>query len=463
MVRDILIDIDGRDLLFRDVRDENEASFDVLWGSVFDWDTQTDTEICNILIPRAYWESVKVVGGEVKVCFTSVYKAVEKPFRVRLLSKDRDGSLEVYGGGYRGMAGQPAYCYFCGSEVAEELEVCQLPCIDIDGEFLVKIVLSDIDEGLDRAYIYSSKTTDIEIGYSDDQAGRLLAICAPGKSYRYPTTGVGITSYLNSVVEHSDLAESMERQFAADGKIIQNASFDSTSGSFSMRFNGEKAREDEGLTDKSLLDIGLLTRYDDEYVKRNIVITEEDDLDYISRLDGYTDFVDIVFFKDESCVTELLCDHVTEGKRFNASGMPIKDPAYNIVSATVEAGTIIMFDDEDENAMDNMPVFIINGREEERLYTHLVGQPMYISERCYKCAVIEKRSTLQYVIRKDRFTAGKGVYAVPQISQNIKRLLSVAVDAATGRIVGIVSKNTSISDVSLSEVTYSIYASREND
>lgn len=468
MVRDILIDIAEKDLLLANKRDETEPCFDVLWGNIFNSDKTTNYLICNILVPRAYWDIVKYDENLTFVChFLSPYKPESKPFRLRLVKADRVDGEPVFerfdDTVMRGKFGLSVNSYAFNKNIAEPIHASQLPFIDMDGEYLAKFVKNKQEEGLDRAYVYSSKVTDFNIGFSDDQSGQLLGLCAPGKSYRYPTTGVGITSYLNGVIAHSDLADKLMEQFEGDQKIIQDASFDATTGVLNMQFNPEAETADTSLMDIDALDHTLLTDYTDEFVKRNTVITEMDDLDYISLLADYQDFLDIVMFQDENTHVTLLADNIEEGKRFNEYGTPINNSAYCLVSATVEANTIIMFDDEMENHMDNMPVFTINDTDQTKLYKHLIGQPMYISEKCHKCAVIMKRSTIKYVVAKEDFENGKGIFIVPQISENIKNMLTIASDHVTGKLMGIVSKNTSISDVSLNEITSQIFATKSNN
>lgn len=468
MVRDILIDIAEKDLLLANKRGDSEPCFDVLWGSIFNSDKTTDYLICNILIPRAYWDIVKYDKNLTFVChFLSPYKPESKPFRLRLVKADKVDGEDVFehfdDDVMRGKFGLSVNSYAFNKNIAEPIYASQLPFIDIDGEYLAKFVKNKQEEGLDRAYVYSSKITDFNIGFSDDQAGQLLGLCAPGKSYRYPTTGVGITNYLNGVIAHSDLADKLIEQFEGDQKIIQDASFDATSGVLNIHFNPESEIIDAGLMEFDALDHSLLTDYSDEFIKRHTVITEIDDLDYISLLAEYQDFLDIVMFQDENTRITLLADDVEEGKCFNESGTPIDNNAYCIVSATVEANTIIMFDDKMENDMDNMPVFIINDIDQTKLYKHLIGQPMYISEKCHKCAIITKRSTIRYVVTKENFSNNKGIFVVPQISENIKNMLTIASDAVTGKLLGIVSKNTSINDVSLNEITSQIFATKSNN
>ena len=67
------------------------------------------------------------------------------------------------------------------------------------------------------------------------------------------------------------------------------------------------------------------------------------------------------------------------------------------------------------------------------------------------------------MIRKTQFTNGKGLYIVPQTSNNVKNMLGFVQDVHTGRLLGIVSNSTNISDITLEEITQHIYATKVND
>ena len=67
------------------------------------------------------------------------------------------------------------------------------------------------------------------------------------------------------------------------------------------------------------------------------------------------------------------------------------------------------------------------------------------------------------MIRQDQFRAGKGLYMVPQTSANIKNMLGLVQDINTGRLLGIVSNSTNISDMTLDEITQYIYATQINE
>lgn len=455
MVRDLILDIKERDLLFEDKSNANMPIFDSVWGNIFDEDKAVDVLICNIIIPERYWRSIEYQDNEFICRFTSSYIPDIRNFRIRLVAI-HEGHYSLFSS-IRGDFGIPVNSYAISKNLATPISASMLPFIDIDGQFLVKLVQSPNSELLDRAYIYSSKKTDLNINYSDDQASQLLSICMPGKSYRYPTTGVGIIKYLNAVIDHTDLHTVLQTQFSGDNKTILSADFDSETCNLDVLCNPEKAIEDENLEKVDNLNFGFFDVFSDDYVRRNIVLNELSDTDFIASLNRYNNVLNIFLFTDSSTVITRITDNVENGK-FDSEGNIVDSEVYCIVSATLESGTMVMFDDETEDNFHESPVFIINDYDETRLYTALIEQPYWIAETCHKCFILNKRSTIRYMIDKTQFHAGKGLFIVDQTSDNIKNMLALVQDPNTGHLLGIVSDNTNLSDVILDEVTQHIYA-----
>ncbi len=457
MVRDLTLDMKERDLLFEDKSDSNMPIFDSIWGNLFDEDEAIEVLICNIIIPEGYWRTIEYQDNEFICRFTSSYIPDIRKFRVRLVAI-QDGHYSLFSS-IRGDFGIPVSSYAISKNIAAPISASMLPYIDIEGQFIIKLVKNPHSEILDRAYIYSSKATDLNINYSDDQASQLLSLCAPGKSYRYPTTGVGIIKYLNAVIDHTDLHNVLEIQFNGDNKPIQSADFDSETCNLDVLCNPEKAVEDENLEKTENLNFGFFDAFTDDYVRRNIVLNELSDTDFISLLNRYDNVLNIILFEDYATTITRIANQVDAGK-FDCEGNITESNEYYIVSATLEAGTIVMFDDKAEDNFGDSPVFIINDYDETRLYTSLIEQPYWISESCHKCFVLNKRSTVKYMISQAQFQAGKGLFIVDQTSDNIKNMLALVQDSNTGRLLGIVSNSTNISDVILDEITQHIYATQ---
>lgn len=457
MVRDITLDIKERDLLFTDKSNANLPVFDSVWGDIFDEDKANDVLICNIIIPEAYWPTIAYKNNEFVCRFKSAYVPDTRGFRVRLLAV-KDGAYNLFSS-IRGDFGIPVTSYAISKNIATPISACMLPHIDINGHFMVRLLQNPRSEMLDRAYIYSSKTTDLLVDYSDDQASQLLSLCAPGNSYRYPTTGVGITRYLNSVIAHTDLKTNLETQFLADNKPLLSADFDSETCKLDVLCNPERTVEDADLEKIENLNFGFFNAFTDDYVRRNIVLTDLSDTNFIELLNNFNKVLNIIFFLDSTATVHRIADKV-EGGRLDGEGNIIPSDDWFVVSATLKANSIVMFDDEEEDTLNDSPVFIINDHDETRLYTSLVGQPYWITDRCHKCLILKKRATIKYMIRNSRFSEGKGLYLVLPTSANLKNLLGIVQDENTGAIFGVVSDSTNISDMTLEEITQHIYASQ---
>lgn len=457
MVRDLILDMQERDLLMSDKSNVAEPVFDTLWGNIFDEDSAVDVLLCNIIIPEAYWDIVNYEDDKFICRFKSAYIPNASHFRVRLVAL-RKGQYSLFSN-IRGDFGVPVNSYALTKNIASPIQACMLPFLDIDGEFLIKMVRSPRSEVLDKAYIYSSKVTDINVSYSDDQASQLLSLCAPGKSYRYPLTGVGITQYLNCVVAHSDLNKILEAQFEADGKPLKKADFDNETCKLDVLFNPEKEENDSNLESPDNLNMAFFDMFTDEYVRRNVVLSELSDINFMEMLNSYPNMLNLLLFTDHTTSITRIANSVTEGQ-FNGVGEIVSSNQYYIVTATLEANTIIMFDDETEDTVHDAPVFLVNDNNENRLYTALVEQPYWLTESCHKCFILKHRATVKYMILKSQFQKGKGLYVVHQTSSNIKNMLGLVQDINTGRLLGIVSNSTNISDITLDEISQYIYATQ---
>ena len=450
-----MINMKEHDLLTEDKSNAALPMFDSLWDNIFDEDKEIDILICNIIIPEAYWSMVQYENNEMTCRFRSAYMPDTRNFRIRLVGL-KDGKYYIFPQ-VRGDFGLPANSYALNNNIAAPISACMLPYIDIDGEFLVKLVQNNKSEILDKAYLYSAKSSDLTISFSDDQASQLLSLCLPGNYYRYPTTGVGVTRYLNCVIAHSDLQKVLESQFDADKKPIQDAEFDNETGQLDVIFYPEKEVSDSDLVPVEELDMDFFDQFSDDFVRKNIVITDLSDNDFISSLSTYENILSLVWFKNDGTNAIRIADQVEDGK-FNGVGEIEANSEYFIVTATLEADSIIMFDDENEDLVNDSPIFIINDVDESRLYTSLVEQPYWISEYCHKCFILKHRAILRYMISKEQFRAGRGLFVIPQTSENLKNMIGVVQDVNTGRLLGIVSDSTNISDITLDEITQYIYA-----
>lgn len=248
MVKDILLDIKEQDVLLADTASNNEPCFDVRWSG----------NVCNIIIPAIYTNYVFYdANGE----FTCKVKISYKPlasafsFAIQLVN----GTSPVSGGN--------AASYIYGSLEKTLLKASQLPIINTDGTYRLLFKRSS-----ESVLVYSGEESDFAIGPSDNQNAQLITLCGPGKNYRYPTTGIDITKYLNSVVAQTDLQEQIQNQFNADNKTIYSAEFDSQTGDLETFFSAEKEQDDDTstLTPIAELDTSVIDNMTDDEI-RNLI------------------------------------------------------------------------------------------------------------------------------------------------------------------------------------------------
>lgn len=89
----------------------------------------------------------------------------------------------------------------------------------------------------------------------------------------------------------------LEAQFDADNKPIQDADFDNETCKLDVLFNPEKEVVDPNLEDLENLNLDFFSMFTDEYVRRNIVLTELSDINFMELLDRYSNVLDIILFK----------------------------------------------------------------------------------------------------------------------------------------------------------------------
>lgn len=78
----------------------------------------------------------------------------------------------------------------------------------------------------ETATIYSSIQSDFNIVDANRQNANCLLACFPSNSYRYPLTGVGIARWINAHnINAGNLAEIINREFAEDGVVVKNATY----------------------------------------------------------------------------------------------------------------------------------------------------------------------------------------------------------------------------------------------
>ena len=261
-----MLNVMSGDVLMGNVQ-KSIVYYDVVWDKLFDTDQLL---YANVVIPYNNLNLVDFNETEGSDVVLSIYiKALYHPensvFKIRFVT-NVDG---VYHNVHEYKPAIPsALDCLCrttyGSEPVE-IKACQLPMVNIDGNYRILVI-----KGEDESYkvnLFSASSTDFIVSDNEDQAAQLLAICGPGKYYRYPTTGVDVTKYINSVVHHTDIGENLYDQFKADNKDISDADFDSNTGVLDTKFNSYSVTDPNvQLLDVSLLDTKLFRFATDEYV-----------------------------------------------------------------------------------------------------------------------------------------------------------------------------------------------------
>ena len=280
-VRDILMNVDSGDLLFSAGDMSTHLFFNIEWGSLFNNDSAS-TLYANIIIPSRKLSKLVVDDqGRYLVYAKATYYPYDTQFIVRLVL-DNNGTYEKI---------QQSNCafpiesraYFPDSQM--RINASEMPYVNIDGNYLFKLEFGNNNNN--NAYVYTADSTDLLIGGSDLQASQFLAICEPGKYYRYPTTGIGAMGFIGSVVHHTDLGDKIIEQFKDNGVSVQDAEFNSRTGELQVIFfnEGVEDEEDLNLLDVSEIDISEIdvSDADIEAAASNIDLGDYD-IDYDALL-----------------------------------------------------------------------------------------------------------------------------------------------------------------------------------
>ena len=173
----------------------------------------SDSIYGEIEVPYSFSEeSIFENGLYVKIPYTPSYR------RLKLsVKKSNDGSyvrnkenndiwFSVQSGLYGG--------------AVDDVYACQLQLIHPESYYI------KLSNSFSTAMIYSSCESDMNIIEANRQNANLLLKCAPSNNYRYPLSGVGLIKFINSNMNHAQLAEAMQTEFIEDGILVSNASFD---------------------------------------------------------------------------------------------------------------------------------------------------------------------------------------------------------------------------------------------
>ena len=258
-VRDILVNVDSGDLLLSAGDMSAHLFFDIVWGSLFN-DDNANILYANIIIPQRKFSKLQPDSQSRYLVYArTAYYPYNQPFQVRLVLLNNNGEYEHISQSVSRFPVE-SLAYMPG-ETLMRVNACELPAINIDGNFLFKLEFGTTNN---VAYVYTADNTDLLVGGSDLQSSQLLSICEPGKYYRYPTSGIGTTKYIGSVVSNTDLGDKIIEQFKNNGISVQDAEFDASTGELQVIFFNEEIDQDEGLLEISELDVSEVDVSDEE-------------------------------------------------------------------------------------------------------------------------------------------------------------------------------------------------------
>lgn len=477
MAKDILVNTQSGDLLVSESTSQT-LCWNVLWGKLFDSD---EFEYMNIIVPSGYINDVYYKNNQFECQIKAEYYPVNSNFLARFITFDIAANKYVLLQKYNTNTPQPALVAYRATFTGylQDAIACLLLNIDIDGEFKVLFRQYE-DEGVADAIICSAKNIDFSVGNSDAQSAQLLARCASGKFYRYPTTGVDLTKYINSVAEHTDMVSSLMSQFKSDSKDISEAEFDSSTGDLQVVFSGTKEAEDENLTSVDLLDVELFKIADDDYVRSiyKSVHGTFDSSEYIAGLVGNS-FMGIY---DMGCSAELdrsVALNITSGMLDgNGKVVATSDVSY-IATASLESGKLYAIDYDISNIYTKdgkwccnslFAIYTSNDKDlvycDEPFETNLHAEYVnflttFTNRRCF--IPLQDLVIRFYVGKSHSFSDIKqGVWPIVDKTSNYNSILGVAIDNITGKLSAIVPSQTDIKSVKVDLVTDKILIIKSN-
>lgn len=481
MVKDILLDIEASDVLFSDKLDDAFIYYETIWGKVFDTDDE-GTLFLNIIVPYSQQRTLTFSQDGVYSCnILAQYCPEDRNFKIRFII-NQNGEYVKFN------TSDDFPEYVVGKSYIEDfynlspISACQLLNIDINGKYKIVIRKGDVVS----AEIYSFGNKDLLFGESDDQSAKLLSLCAPGKNYRYPISGVGITDYINTVIGDTNLGEKMLEEFSGNDTPIISASFDNANGNLNVSQSSEQVVEVEydELTDD---DMKIICSADDDFVRRftlSIIDGEFSPSEIIDEIASLSDIFAIHILGQHS--SEMLCDEILEGYAIvfdvNSNGkcgfIGVKDSSFVTLSATLNVGDLIHLGNRtnmeyvaDGAKKSIIPPFVLvpietsfnGGKINDNSYYKRVSFNDD-GESNDECAIITKKCKLIYsCYSTDYRSKSNGVYRISVNKQNIKDLLVLTHDHITGRLIAYVSVNSNITDIKQNQERGQLIITKENN
>lgn len=198
----------------------------------------------------------------------------------------------------------------------------------------------------------------------------------------------------------------------------------------------------------------------DEQIRTLLNIDCRDVFGFRTIFDYHDHYQAILFFPVSDTDWERIITQYTSGA-INASGAVTTNSDSCVVTANVKAGSVIVFNMPSVLPSDN-PVFLVDDKDVSDEYMTLCRLPYYQDKPCLHCAVILTDCAISYSIPKSAFEGGDGIYLLKETNANIRNLLAITQDGISGRLLGIVSKDTNIDGVVLNDVV-EIYSNIATD
>lgn len=487
MAKDISVNTQSGDFLVSEDTSQT-AYWNVVWGKLFDSD---ESEYMNIVVPSGYINDVHLKDGKFECKISAEYHPVNSAFLARLVvlnvATDKYVLIQEYAANAPTEMGVEYYPTFTGK--AQNIMACQLPLVDIDGHFHI-VFQQYSNNNFSRAIICSAKDVDFTIGNSDSQSAQLLARCAPGKYYRYPTTGLDLTKYINSVVEHTDMVESLVSQFTSDSKQISEAEFDSATGDLQVVFSGTKEAEDTDLTDPNLLNVSLFRLADDDFIRaayksaHNITITTTE---IVEGLLGGS-FSGLYDIGGSASLDKISVTSIEKGAIDGSGNIVTSSNNSRVATMKLEAGRLYVVNYNDtvikcksgsgagaifNSTWSYEPLFAIYSEDGTMVY---FDEPFlsksFLEYTSFKDTFQNKRCFIPLQDLTIKFYAGEtdtwlsdtdfGVRPIVDEITNYNSILGIMADETTGQLTAIISAQSTIENVKIDVQTNQILVIKQN-
>lgn len=459
MVRDILIDIDSADIQLDKERDSDVICYETVWGNIFDSDSGNNVVYMNVIIPARYTSFLRYdTNGKFSCYVHSSYKPNSENFYVRFIQQAGNTYLKTTSSI---PSESVAKAYLDGNISLEEISPAQLQLISMTGYYKIQLSKETVGN-IPSVEFYAMDETDLLVGASDDQSAKLLSLCAPGKNYRYPTTGVGIMDYINTVVGNTSLNTKLIDEFKANGTPVQSAEFDSETGELNV-LQAAETEDDEDDFDVTTLDLSVLKLMDDTHIRSYNSSAQSTDTDYTQYI------TDVIAAGDAFAIygideqkTNLLSDTVLDGKLysfikngFGGSYSVTSNLNYTSYTAHLKQNDIIKIK---LDASDNPVLFITENNDITEQAKFDKRWSEFVTFDSYgECGIVLRSCYIHYSALTTSVESGSGVFLLDVANDALRNLIVIIQDNNTGNLTGYVTPNSLISNCQMDQITGKIY------